>query len=113
MKNFIFGIQAIIHGLGDMLAQVAQYQMFWGFAIGFFVSTVMHGFLITEHPKQIPTMFLLDTSKSFSKLHQQKTDGTYDVSYTQFLVRAQKIKFIFGLAITLFFAIIILAVLTY
>lgn len=113
MNNFVFGIQALARGLSQTITIIASYQLFWGFAFGFFVSTVVHIFLITDSPRHLPAMLLMDKGKSFEKIHKATSSGTYQVSYSQFSKMVDKVKIVFGLAVVLFFFIIIVSLFKY
>lgn len=113
MDNFVYGIQSIARGLSTTIALLGSYQLFWGFAIGFFVSTLVHIFLITDNPRHIPAMLFYDKGTSFQKIHSMSPEGVYKVSYSQFVKTVDKVKFVFGLAIMLFFVIIIITLFKY
>lgn len=113
MDNFLFGIQSIAQGLKTTITLLAGYQMFWGFALGFFVSTLVHIFLITDNPRHVPTMLLYDPGVSFQKMQTKNQQGTYTASYAQFVKTVNKVRIVFGLACTLFFVIIIISLFKY
>ncbi len=97
MQNLIYGVKAVLgHGF-SMAGQVTQYELFWGFALGFLVSTLVHGFLITD-PKMVSTILLNDRAKSFEKLNARSDGGSYTASYAEFSKKADNVKFLFGLA---------------
>lgn len=112
MENFIFGFQSVLKSTLDTLSQVIEYKLFWGFIIGFIVSTVMHSILIIDNPKHIPLILLQDKSSSFQKIHKMQGDQ-YNQSFHVFCQAADKIKFSFGVTIFLlliFFFVYILLV---
>lgn len=111
MENFIFGIQSLTTGMAQAILSVSQYSLFWGFAFGFFVSTLMHGFLITENPRQVPSMLLRSSAKGFEQLHKKGQSGAYEVSYAGYMKKASHVKFVFGAALTVFAIIVLVAML--
>lgn len=113
MNNFVFGVQAIARGMSNAIHYVTQFPLFWGFALGFVTSTLVHGFLISDHPKQLPTLLFHNKMRGFQKLHTQSVNGSYLASYSEFSVMATKVKFVFGLAFTLCAGIILLVLLRF
>lgn len=113
MENFVYGIQSITQGLSTTITIIGSYQLFWGFAVGFFISTLVHMFLITDNPRHVPAMLMYDKGTSFQKVNAMTEEGMYKVSYTQFAKTVDKVKFVFGLALTLFFVIIIISLFKY
>lgn len=111
MENFIFGIQSITTGMAQSIISVSQYSLFWGFGFGFFVSTLMHAFLITDNPRQVPSMLLRSPAKGFEQLHEKGQSGTYEVSYSSYMKKATHVKFVFGIALTVFAIIVLVAML--
>jgi len=47
MENFFFGIKAIFQNLIIVFQDLWLLKVVRGFGIGFFVSTLMHGFIVT------------------------------------------------------------------
>ena len=67
MYNFIWGLQAVLREAKDTLMSVMDYPLFWGFAMGFLVSTIVHAFLMTDSPRQVPAVLFQDKSKELRK----------------------------------------------
>lgn len=97
MENMLLGLRALGVESYELFLRITHYQLFWGFTIGFFVSTLVHGFLFMESPKQVPSVLLNDPAVSFQELHQ-RTDTGYQQSYYAFTRAAHKTKTVFGLA---------------
>lgn len=112
MDNFLLGIQSVTTGMAQSIRGVGQYSLFWGFAFGFLVSTLMHGFLITENPRNVPTMLLRSSADGFEKLHKKGDSGSYEVSYQTFVKTSNNVKFIFGVSFLIFAAIVLVAMLS-
>ena len=112
MQNFLLGLKAVLGGARDTLSQIGSFPMFWGFAIGFLVSTVAHAFLITDRPSHVSTVLFADKSRGFEKLYPRKTDGTFGKSYADYSRMAERIKTSFLIAIFIMTALILVAVLT-
>ena len=113
MENFIIGLQAIFSGTVLTVRQIAQYQLFWGFASGFLVSTIVHGFLITENPKHIPTMLFKDKATSFQNIYPRNEDQPYKASFFLFSQNVDKVKLTFGLGAVLFVLLLIIVLITF
>lgn len=96
-----------------MLLLILHYELFWGFAVGFLVSTVVHGFLITDSPRAVLTILLHDKAKSFTKLHKIGDNGQYNDSFCTFSAQTRKMKTVFAITGALFLFLIILALLTF
>ena len=92
MDNFLGGFHAVMLGLGDTLSQVTNYPLFWGFATGFLTSTIAHLFLLSDHPRDVPTVLFQEKAKSFAKLYAPKKGGAYTKSYTEYSKTAHQIK---------------------
>ncbi len=115
VENLIFGTGAIARGLSFTIKNIMQYQLFWGFALGFLISTLVHGFLVSDNPKQIPTMLFHNNTNGFLQINQSQRnpDGTYTVSFSKFIKMADKVRFLFGFAFFIFFIIILVALLKF
>ncbi|HBK34139.1 TPA: hypothetical protein DEP34_00175 [Candidatus Uhrbacteria bacterium] len=112
MKNFFWGLQAITENFLFFSKQLSQYQLFWGFAVGFFVATLFYGFLITDHPKQVPTVLFHDSSSSFQKIYQRKEGQAYSTSFYDFSKKANRLKTAFLLAGILAIVLTLISLLT-
>lgn len=101
MENFIFGIGAIARSISFGIKAIIQNQLFWGFAIGFLVSTLIHSFLISDKLKNICTSWINK---------KKKNNGTPLVSFKGWI---NKTKFIFTLALFLFMVVVLMALLMF
>jgi len=108
MENFRLGIEAAAYNLSSLLHTIIQYQLFWGFAIGFLVSTLVHAFLMSDHPSHVPYILTHGTDESFEKIYGQEGDKDTH-HYAIFTKMAGSIKWIFSFAILLFMTIILVA----
>ena len=107
MDNFFLGIQAIFTGLFLVVKQVTYYPVFWGFAMGFFIASVVYGFLITDSPKHVPMMLFSDKSVSFEKIYSRQEGSSYTSSFYDFSKKADQLKKVF-LFISIFAGALIL-----
>ena len=110
MDNFLGGFHAVILGLKDTLFQVADYPLFWGFSLGFLTSTIVHAFVVSEHPRDVPVMLFQEQSKSFEKLYATSSKGTYTKSYAEYSTMVRRIKILFFIASS-FMVILLIAAL--
>mgnify|MGYP001588506784 FL=1 len=113
MDNFFFGLQAVMVGTIDLVRRIFAYKVFWGFAFGFFVSTVFHAFLLSDNPRHIATMLLKDHASGFQKLYQPDTKNVYHHSFRDYMKQVDKMKFTFSLSgmflLLLLFLIVLLS----
>lgn len=84
MDNFLLGLRAVLGELKNTVAHLGNYPLLWGFAFGFLTSTIVHAFLMTEHPGQIRTVLFEDKAKGFEKLFPPKEGGSFGKSYTEY-----------------------------
>ncbi|MFC1618024.1 hypothetical protein ACFL2B_01965 [Patescibacteria group bacterium] len=115
MDNFFFGIIAAGRSLGLMVESMVQYQLVWGFAIGFIVSGLMHAFLVTERPRSIPALLFKDKAKAFEEIMDKERgeEGTYVSSYSSFKRLAGRTRLIFALSLLIFMIIILVSILSF
>lgn len=113
MDNFFFGLQAVTSGAIDVVRRVATYKLFWGFSLGFLVSTILHGFLLTDHPMYLPDMILKDHATSFQKIFPPDKQHTYRQSFQLYVKNVDKIKFVFALSGFLFALLILFVLLSW
>ena len=113
MSNLIFGLQSGTRSLSILIRSLIEYQLFWGFILGFLVSTGVYGFIITENPKQMATMLLYDQSKSFEKMYTKSASGAYTVSYMAHARTVNRLKFITMLFGVTFIIMVTIALLRY
>ena len=115
MENFFLGTQAILQGLSFFIKSVSRYPLFWGFGFGFLISTLVHGFLITNSPRSLPTILFKDKAIGFEKIRadSRTKDGTYTSSFSAFIQTANLIRFFFTLSFFLFTLIILISILRF
>ena len=90
--NFFFGVQANLAGVIDVFRVATQQKLFWGFVLGFVISSVIHAFLVAEHVRHIPTMMLSDASTSFQKLYPRQANAPFDQSFCVYSQNVERIK---------------------
>ncbi|MDD4351600.1 MAG: hypothetical protein PHU71_01275 [Candidatus Gracilibacteria bacterium] len=52
LTNFIFSLEAVLNSFWRHILNLTQYQLLWGFVLGFAVATLLYGFLITGENKK-------------------------------------------------------------
>lgn len=92
MDNFFYGLQASVSGVVELLRVVAAYQLFWGFAIGFLVSTLLHAFLVSGNVREVPAMVFGDSAKSFEKLYPRDPNQPFHHSFYTYSENVKKIR---------------------
>lgn len=113
MENFIFGIQAIGRTLSLTLRSAAGLELFWGFTIGFLLTTVLIGVLTSSDPRQLSGMLAKQTADSFAETIKLDKQGVYQRSYSRYRRLALSVKFCFGLAFFLFLLVIMVSIIRY
>lgn len=109
MLNFSLGVDANLYNLSVVLRALIAQPIFWGFLIGFIVSTLVHGFLLSGGPKNVPAILLNNPSASFQKIYPQNADGTYAMSFSRFTYIVTRVKTIFALSFLLFMTAVLVA----
>ncbi|MFH0818373.1 MAG: hypothetical protein V1898_00010 [Patescibacteria group bacterium] len=115
MENFVFGVGAVSRAMSFTLKSIAQYQLLWGFGFGFFISTLVHGFLISDSPGHLSTILFQNRAESFEKINaiKRKANGTYNVSFSDFIKIVDRTRFVFSLALLVFMSTIFLALIKF
>lgn len=113
MDNFIFGLQAVSHSAPLTMVTIIRNQLIWGFSLGFFVSTVIHILIIANNPKQITAVLTANPAQSFQNLAPRQANGTYKMSYANYLKEHARIRSALFVAIFVFIFITILAMFKY
>jgi hypothetical protein len=109
MNNFIFGVDAVLSSLSGVLKVFIANPWFWGFSIGLLISTLVHGFILSANPKQVPIILFNSKADSFQKIHAPQKNGSYQVSYSEFAKIAEEVKLVFSLSLFLFLSIVLAA----
>ena len=110
MNNFILGVDATLYNLTVLLKSTTEYALFWGFAIGFLIATLVHGFLISGGAKNVPKILFKDESLAFQEIYPQQESGKYGVAFSSFLQKVREIRSIFSLSLLFFMLIVLLAI---
>lgn len=113
MDNFIYGLKAVWESGSVLLNQMIKYQVFWGFLIGFFAATMVYGFLMTEHPRQVASVLFQEKSKSFERWGKRRDDGTFSESFYAFSQKAERIKAAFLLAVLTLILFILITIVSF
>lgn len=103
MDNFIFGIQNLAMNLNNTLFSLMRHQLVWGFAFGFAASTLIHFFVILDHPKYFPSFVRKPASECFVGIAPRKKDGTFEISYVAFQREYNRIRVVFYSTLMSFF----------
>ncbi len=113
MDNFFFGLQGVSEGAIEMVRQIMKYQLFWGFVIGFGVSTLVHGFLMSDDPRNVPAMVFQDKATSFQKIYSRDEGAPYKKSFHAYSQDVTKMKVTFALVGLMFLVMILLGLLSF
>jgi hypothetical protein len=110
--NFFYGLQAILSGIVDALRVALTFKLFWGFVLGFLVSTIVHAFLVADNVKHLPTMMFNDTSVSFQKIYPRAQDTPYEHSFALYAKNVDRLKSVFYSASTVIVIVLMFLSLT-
>ena len=110
MDNFFFGLQGLLTSTIELLRILAVFQLFWGFVLGFLVSTVLHAFLISDNVKNVPFMMFTDKAKSFEKMYPRDENNPYQKSYADFSRNVDRMKTIFYIAGTVLIVVLMIVI---
>jgi len=113
MNNFVLGMRALFESAGLLFSQVTKYQVFWGFLIGFLASTIVYGFLITDHPKQVASVLFEDKAKSFERLYKREENKSFNRSFYDFSRKADRLKAAFLLVVLTLILLILITITTF
>lgn len=112
-NNFIFGLKAIALSIKFTILALIHHPMMWGFAIGFGASTLIHAFIISDNPRQIPMILRKPAPDSFKRLAPRLADGTYCIPYTQFQREYNRVRIVFYSTFLTFLGVIAIALVRY
>lgn len=110
MDNFIHGTWALMRSLSLYLHMLTEYQVLWGFVIGFFVAVFIQIFILTENPKHLPTLLIYNAEKSFEKLNQE---NQYHLTRDQHSKLSTDLKLTTTTMFSLFFIIVLISMLRF
>ena len=113
LDNFFFGLQSVSHGAIDLARLITKFELFWGFTLGFIVSTLVHGVLMTDNPRDVPSMVLQDKATSFQKIYDRQEGDSYKQSFHSYSQNVNKMKLTFALAGLLVVLVLLIALLSF
>lgn len=113
MENSIYALQSVALAIKGTILPLIQHPMIWGFAIGFGASTMIHLFLMSDNPRQLPTMISNNVTTSFDKLAPRNQEGSYSISYTEFSKQYSKVRMTFYSMVMAFFLLVVVAIVRY
>lgn len=102
MNNVAFAFSAIRQDVQLTMSDFIRHEIVWGFLLGITSATIIYAFLVSEHPRNIPTMLTCDLTDSFNRIAERDADGRFMHSYTSFKREYNFIR-------TIFYAFILLA----
>jgi len=105
--NFIFGLVAVSKSLLLQIMELGQYQIVWGFFLGFFVATLLYVFIITENPRHVPMILFGEKQASFEKIHGTHHPEGEKHYLNHFTRQIGRFKFVFFLNIFLLLLVIL------
>lgn len=100
MENFFYGIEGIAQTIRITTVALINHPLIWGFGIGFLSSTLIHLFIVTDVPHQIPFMVTKGAPESFQRIAQRNEGGAFLQSYTTFQKEHTRVRFAFYLAVS-------------
>lgn len=85
MENFIFGLQNIGVNLVSLFGYLLANQLFWGFCIGFGVSTILHIVIVSGGVQNATRVLVSSAENSYPKVIPSDTSHPDYKTFEQFL----------------------------
>lgn len=105
----IFGLQALGRSISTTVVALVNHPLMWGFGIGFFSSTLIHLFIVTDVPHQIPFMVTRGAPESFQRIARRAENGAFLQSYTTFQKEHSRVRIAFYLALNTLLLVVLFA----
>lgn len=91
------------------ITSIALNPTFIGFIVGFIGATAIYLLIMSEEKAHVLSMVFSTTpTSSFQRLANRNTDGTYEMSYTDFLRGYNRVRVLFFSCMLLFLLFILL-----
>lgn len=115
MDNFFFGIVAVMRGGSFVLENILEYQLLWGFGLGFLVAALVHALLYGNSPRNFSDLLFKDKAIAFQKMAKakRKKDGTYVGSYSEFKQTCSSVRVIFVMSVFIFLVIVLISIIKF
>lgn len=110
MNNFLFGLKNVWNNLTITGSTLAANKIVWGFALGFFASTVIHLFVMSEHPSRIAPILTKSPEESYKKVNPPDPEHTLYKTFEHFLKEYRQVRIAALLAVIVLVAMVGLAV---
>ena len=101
-ENFKYGILALANEIKLFMVSILHNKVILGFIFGIFLTVIIVGFIITKNPSHIPVMLQYSPMEGFQKLSERDTNGTYNMSYSQYTKMHNHVRMLFMTAIIAF-----------
>lgn len=101
-ENFKYGILALASEIKLFMLSILHNKVILGFVFGIFMTVIIVGFIITKNPAHIPVILQSSPMEGFQKLAERNSDGTYNMSYTQYTKMHNHVRMLFMTAIIAF-----------
>ena len=112
IKNFMFGLKAILSEMGVFLSALFYNKMLISFLSGIVVAFLVTGFVLTKNPRHIPIILRHSSVESFQRIANRQTNGTYEMSYSDFVAIYTKTKTLFAVSFVAFCTVLVTVMLT-
>lgn len=101
-ENLQLGILALTTDMRLFFLSLFQNNVFLGFLLGLVIALLITGFILTQNPRNIPTMLRYSSFDSFQRISSRAKDGTYDMAYSAYLKMYSQIRMLFLIAFIAF-----------
>ncbi len=112
LNNFFFGLQSLATNILEFGRQLSNYELFWGFSIGFLVSTMVHVFLLSEDRRYACGMILKKRLQSFEHRYPPEERLNAPQLFEEHNERVTQLRSTFLLVLLLFVFVLLIAVIT-
>lgn len=109
MNNAAFTFHAIQQDIQLTTSEFLRHEIVWGFLLGITAATIIYAFLVSEHPRNIPTMLTCDLSDSFTRVAERDMNGRFMHSYTSFTREYRFLRITFYAVVLLILVVGIIA----
>lgn len=85
IQNFTQGIIAIAKDTHLFMTDIFHNSLFLGFIVGFVLTVLVIGYILTKDPRHIPVMLRHNAMQSFQKIAPRDKNGTYSMAFSDFI----------------------------
>lgn len=112
IRNFTYGIVAIAKDTHLFMTDIFHNNLFVGFIIGFVITVLVIGYILTKNPRHIPVMLRYTAMQSFQKIAPREKNGTYSIAFSDYVRVYTQVRTLFLIAFISFCVMVTTILLT-